>query len=381
MKIGVVTFACDAGRSGIGQYLIHLMREFPAVAPELHIEVIGHEDEISVFLPPQHNYAIYPVSTRWQHPILNILWQNVMLPLICRTRRYGAVFLPAANRRLPLRLPCPTVGTVHDFSSIHVAGKYDPLRDFYIRHILPFLVRRLTRVIAVSECTKRDIVQFARVPAGRIAVIPHGVDRDTYHPGDKAEAQHRVCGKYGIRPPYILYISRIEHPGKNHVRLIRAFTQMKQNTALPHQLVLAGSDWTRAEEVHQAAAESGARRDIRFTGFVDGRDLPDIYRGADLFVFASLYEGFGMPILEAMACGVPVACADISSLPEVAGNAALLFDPKDENAIATAMTELISDAERRTAHIAAGLDRAAQFHWRHAAEDTIKEIIATINCT
>jgi len=373
VRIGILTFACDAGRSGIGQYLVHLLREFPAVAPDTQFEVIGHEDELGVFLPPEHDYTLYTVSTRWKSPVLNILWQNLFLPFLCASRGYDVVFLPAANRRLPLWLPSPTVGTVHDFSSMHIDGKYDPLRDVYIKRVLPLLVRRLTRVIADSECTKQDIVKYACVPAERVAVIPLGVDHDVYYPRDKQDAQQRIGSKYHVTPPYILYISRIEHPGKNHVRLIRAFERIKRETDLPHQLVLAGSDWTRAEEVHKVAEATRLGDDIRFTGFVESADLPYLYCGADLFVFPSLFEGFGMPILEAMACGIPVACSNTSSLPEVAGDSAAYFDPADENAMAHAVAELLSgpDAMNHLARI--GRERSAQFTWRAAAEQTLTQ--------
>lgn len=379
LKFGVLTCACDAGCSGIGQYVIHLLRVFSKIAPDVEFEIIGHEDEILAFLPPDHEYVTHIVNARWKRPIPNILWQNLVLPRLCRAHAYDVLFLPAANRRLPFWLPCPSVGTVHDFSSMHIDGKYDFLRDVYIKRVLPFLVRRLTRVIAVSECTKQDIVRYARVPAERIAVIPHGVDHEVYYPRDKAEAQRRVCEKYGIRSPYVLYISRIEHPGKNHARLIRAFAQLKQDKGLPHQLVLAGSDWNRAEEVHKAADAAKLGDDIRFTGFIDGADLPYLYCGAELFVFPSLFEGFGMPILEAMACGVPVACSNTSSLPEVAGDAAIYFDPSDVKAIAAAVGEVLVTPTVRADTAKSGLRWAAQSRWSAAANSTLAEIENAVN--
>ncbi len=371
MKIGITTFGCDAGKSGIGQYLIHLLREFAHGETGAAMEVLLHPGDEARLLPESHPFSRCHVSEKFRSPLRNVAWHQFLFPGLCRKNRYDVMFLPAANRRVPFSLPCPTVGTVHDFSSIHIKGKYDPLREFYITRVLPMLVRTLTQVIADSESTKKDIIEFAHVPEDRVTVIPLAVDRAVYAPREKEAAQARIQQKYGVRPPYILYISRIEHPGKNHVQLIRAFSQIKKSTGSPHQLVLAGSDWTRAAEVHHAAAESACARDIVFTGYAPAGDLPDLYCAADLFVFPSLFEGFGMPILEAMACGVPVACSNISSLPEVAGDAAVLFDPSDSAAMAEALAPLIADRNLCDHYARKGLERSARYDWRITARKTL----------
>jgi len=370
MRIAVTTQGCDRGRSGIGQYAIQLLRQFAQMPGPFDVYV--HPDEEAIFIPPQSPLRVLPVAGRWKKPALNLAWHQAVLPLLTRRNRHDVVFLPAANRRVPWHLPCPMVGTVHDFSSIHLAGKYDPLRALYITRVLPALVRRLDAVITVSESTKRDIVEFARYPESRVHIIPHGVDLDTYSPADPEAALAALPERYGIRPPCILYISRIEHPGKNHVRLIQAFEILKQRMRIPHQLVLAGSDWNRAEQVHELADKSPCRNDICFTGFVDSADLPNLYRVAEVFVFPSLYEGFGMPLLEAMAAGVPMACAQVSSLPEVGGDAALYFDPADPESMAASLEQLLADKALRDDYRARGLARSRLFSWRHAAERTLE---------
>lgn len=372
MKIGITTFGGDGGKSGISQYIIKLLQEFAAIPHPHSMEVIVYEDERGIFIPAGDRFLprSYPGSLR--HPVVNIAWHQVALPRLCTRNRYDVLFLPAGNRRLPIRAGCLTVGTVHDFSSIHVAGKYDPGRVFYIKQVLPFLIRRLTHVITVSESSRKDIIEFAGVPEHRVTVIPNGVDHSVYFPMDREEAARRAAERYGIRSPYILYLSRIEHPGKNHVRLIRAFDRLKARTRLPHQLVLAGSDWTRAEAVHQAAAESPFSGDILFTGFVAGRDIPSLYCGAELFVFPSLYEGFGIPILEAMASGTPVACSNLSSMPEVAGDAGILFDPHREEEMAEAMERVLTDEALSRSLVEAGIARSRRYTWTAAAEKTLR---------
>jgi glycosyltransferase involved in cell wall biosynthesis len=372
MKIGVCTFGGDGGKSGISQYIIQLMRRFAVEPDGSTFDVMGYADERELFAPDSGAITHVPFGREFKSPVRNILWHQTSLPGICRTREFDVLFLPAGNRRLPLRAPCPTVGTVHDFSSIHVPGKYDRARMVYIKKVLPFLVRRLTHVLTVSESSKRDIVEYAGVPPERVTVTPLAANAEVYNPGDPDKAFALLSAKYKLRRPYILYTSRIEHPGKNHAGLIRAFAKLKRTDQAPHQLVLAGSDWDRAAEVHRIAEESGCAADILFTGFVATSDLLLFFQAADIFVFPSLYEGFGLPILEAMSCGKPVACSNISSMPEVAGDAGMLFDPYQEDSIASAIRSIITETDLRHRLADRGLERSRQFSWSKTAARTLE---------
>jgi len=334
--------------------------------------VMAYEDEASLFIPPgAEALRLAPLPGRLRPPLKNVAWHQAVLPGRCRAAGYDVLFLPAGNRRLPWHVPCPSVGTVHDLSSIHIAGKYDRGRLFYILHVLPRLARRLTHVVTISESSKRDLVEYAKVPADRISVIPLAADYDTYRPGDRESARAAVRAEWRVDAPYLLYISRLEHPGKNHVRLIRAFDRLKSHHDLPHKLVLAGSDWSGAEHIHRAAAEAVHGEDIVFTGFARNDMLPPLYHGADVFVFPSLYEGFGIPLLEAMACGIPVACADLSSLPEVGGDGPVYFDPYDEEAMEDALHRLLSDEALRAGCVDRGLARCRDFSWERTARETL----------
>ena len=372
MKIGITTFGGDGGKSGISQYIINILREFASLEDRPDLEVIVYEDEKGLFVPDPDSMSPICFGDSLRSPVANIAWHQFSLPKLCRKQKYDVLFLPAGNRRLPVSLPCPSVGTVHDFSSIHVKGKYDPARMFYIKRVLPFLARKLTRVLTVSESSKRDIVEYAGVPEEYVTVTPLAADNNVYFPRDGADCIKRIGPKYKIRPPYILYISRIEHPGKNHAGLIRAFSILKDTEDLPHQLVLAGSDWDRADEVHRVAEESSHSDDIVFTGFAPTDDLPDLYCGAELFVFPSLYEGFGLPVLEAMTCGIPVACSNISSIPEVIGDTGILFDPYDDASIAHAMRRLLTNPQKMDDCRRRGLERAGKYRWSETALLTLK---------
>jgi glycosyltransferase involved in cell wall biosynthesis len=371
MKIGITTFGGDGGKSGISRYIMSLLKEFVHFQEEHNFEVLLYENERDIFLPEGNNFRVLTFPESLRPAVKSIFWHQTSLPSICKKQGYDVMFLPAANRRACLRLPCPMVGTVHDFSSLHVKGKYDPARLIYIRQVLPYLSRRLTEVLTVSESSKRDLVEFAKVPAERVTVTPLAADFSTYHPTAPDGERERLIQQYNLQPPYLLYTSRLEHPGKNHVNLIKAFEQLVQQKNVPHQLVLAGSDWSGSEEIHGVAQESSVKDRIRFTGFVPTNDLPGLYRHCEVFVFPSLYEGFGLPILEAMACGAPVACSNVSSMPEVAGNAAIQFNPESPDSIATAIAPLLLDPEMRSLYSTKGLARSAEFTWSHTAEQTL----------
>ncbi len=374
MRVGITTFGADGGKSGMSQYIIKLLQQLALIPNGPEFEVIVYDDEKSIFVPPGEKMAPICFGKRLHNPLINLAWHLVGLPRLCQKRSYDVLFLPAANRRLPFWVPCPSVGTVHDFSSTHVEDKYDKARMFFIKRYTPILIRRLNMVLTVSENSKRDIMSFCGIPEEKVVVTPNGVDLEVYFPQDRNQALERVQAKYAIRSPYILYVSRIEHPGKNHVRLINAFSRLKAKTKIPHQLVLAGTPWGRAEEVYETAARSAYAEDISFIGFVDGLDLPSLYSAADLFVFPSLYEGFGMPILEAMACGVATVCSNLSSMPEVAGDAALLFDPYDEDDISRTMEQILENDGLRVQFVQKGFERSLLYSWSSAAKKTLEVI-------
>jgi glycosyltransferase involved in cell wall biosynthesis len=373
IKLGYLTFGCDSGKSGIGRYAIELLREMAKFKSELEIEVVGFADEKATFTD-QIELKWLSINDFHRSPLKNILWHQLNLAAMARKRGWHAIFLPAGNRRLPFYSPVPTIGVVHDFSALHVANKYDQNRMFYIMKVLPMLMRRLTQVITISESSLSDIVDFAKVPAEKVSIIHHGVDHKRFFPVEPASAFAEVGHKFDLKMPFILYISRIEHPGKNHVNLIKAFEALKKQLNIPHQLVLAGSDWDRAEEVHDCARNSSCSSEIVFTGFVSGGDMANLLKSCDLFVFPSLFEGFGMPILEAMACRVPVACSNVSSMPEVAGNAAELFDPKDYLSIKEAMVRIIGNQQRCEQLKEDGHKRVLNFTWENTAKKTLAVI-------
>jgi glycosyltransferase involved in cell wall biosynthesis len=198
------------------------------------------------------------------------------------------------------------------------------------------------------------------------------VEHERFFPGSREQAKAELAQRRNLQKPFFLYIARLEHPAKNHVRLIAAFNAFKSVTRSDWQLVFGGSDWSGAEAIHAAIRQSPFASDICSLGFVANDELPNLYRAADVFVYPSLYEGFGMPPIEAMACGCPVISSTRGSLGEVIGDAAAIVEPEAVASITKQLITLAGDASLRERLRAAGLWQAKQFDWNRTARETLK---------
>ena len=372
MKIGVSTLGTDSGRSGIGQYTRSFIEGVhPIDDTSGSLSIHATSSDLKAYQFENLDFQIHLESNLLENPLLGISWCLHTFPKLAAKFEYDVVFMPAGNRRLPYSMPCPTVGTVHDLSALHVPGKYDAFRGFYIKTVLPFLIRQLTHVITISESSKKDIMAHCGVPDDRITVIPLAHNKKQFHKHIGGDEVSRVRQKFCLQKPYILYTSRLESPGKNHIRLIEAFSSLRKHTSIPHQLVFAGSPWSRAKDIYDAAALSPFSSDILFLDFVPQRDLPALYSAAEAFVFPSLYEGFGLPVLEAMACGTPVLSSNISSLPEVGGSAVRYFNPLSVTDMSCALNDVLFNPAERRFLVEEGLTQSSQFSWQKTVAETL----------
>ncbi len=375
IKIGCPSFGTDSGRSGIGSYLRELLDRFDddGLAKEFSFELIGPQVDKDYYLKGKKNILWHQVENVDNSPLQNFFWNQFSLPKLCKKRGYDLLFLPAANRRLTGKAPCPTVGTVHDLATLHLKNKYDFSHAVFNRKLLPYLVKKLSHIITVSQFSKDDIVHFAHVPASSVTVIPLAADHTRFYPLDnKSSVVSWMKEKHGVEGPYLLYISRLEHPGKNHVNLIKAFELFQDDTEQVYSLVLPGPDKERSEEIHAVANASKYASAIKFLGFVDDQDVPNLYRGAALFVLPSFFEGFGLPVLEAMACKVPVITSNAASLPEVSGSFSPHFDPNDIGAMKDAIVTVLGDDEKREILATKGLQWAQGFSWERTVGETLE---------
>lgn len=331
-----------------------------------------------------HDYTLYtraarlfgtPPSDRWRlgssrWPVGNravrILWEQAVLPV--RLRRERIDVLHAPGYVAPVLAPVPVVLTVYDLIAIRHPGLCTRSNAWHYRALLRLSAGKAAAIIVPSAATRDDLARYLPSVAGRIRVIPLGIAA-RFRSEPDAAARAAVGAKYGIRGPCILFVGRTE-PKKNLVRLVESYALLRQSGDISHPLVLAGiPSWDQAR-VERAVRARGLGGQVIFTGFVPHEELPALYRLADAFVFPSLCEGFGLPPLEAMACGVPVVVSDRGSLPEVTGGAALAVDPLDPGAMAEALRTVLRRPEVRRDLAARGLARAREFTWERAAAAT-----------
>jgi glycosyltransferase involved in cell wall biosynthesis len=369
MRIGVSTSVVQRGQTGVAQYVFALLRALQAQGKHQFVLFVLEED-LPLFEFAKSAMEIVPVAERHRPPLANVLWHQRTLPQLARAHRLDVLHVPS-YRRMLWQAPCARVATVHDLATFHVAGKYDWKRMFYGRVVAARLARRQEELIAVSRNTAQDMAHFWNIPTGRVSVIHHGIDAQRFSLEETRLARTFCLHRFGLHHPYFLYVARLEHPGKNHVRLIQAFEQFKVETRSPWQLVFAGSDWHGATVIHAAMNRSPVRTDIRALGFVSQKELPILYRDAGAFVYPSLHEGFGMPPLEAMASGCPTLCSARGALEEVVGNAALTVDPEDVMAMKQQLARLAGDDELRRELRSAGINWCKRYDWARAAEQTL----------
>ena len=367
-RIGILALLTNEGHSGLGQYIINLVHALGQVDAKNHYVIFKLQGDTSLDPLEGPNISICEVNTRWKHPLLSIVWHMFFLPILAKKYFLNVVHLPSYRRPI-FWLHCPFIVTVHDMAIFRIPGKYGLLRYLFHRLITASFLQKARHIVTVSEASKNDILKFMEINDVPISVVQNGINHAEFYCRDKKESQDLILSQLDVNFPIILCVSRLEHPGKNLVRLIEAFSILKKRHNISHKLVIAGSPWNGSPVVFLAAQNSQYSKEILFPGFVPQANLPILYNAADMFVFPTLWEGFGFPVLEAMACGIPVACSNVASLPEIVDDAAQLFDPTDVEEIVRAMSLCLNYESKQ---ISRGLKQADQFSWLVASKSILR---------
>jgi glycosyltransferase involved in cell wall biosynthesis len=367
--IGIDYTSAVHQQAGIGRYTRELVNALADASPGTfeacyRLFVADSPPRPAQSLPgPNFTWRTTRLSERW----LGRLWYRLALPLPVELWAGRLNLFHAADFFLPPTRPATrTLVTVHDLSFVRLPAETMPGMSRQLNTWVPRSVARADHVIAVSQATAADLMELYGTPAEKISVLYHGVS-PAFRPITDEPRRRAVRQKYGLgERPFILSLGTIQ-PRKNYMRLVQAFAQLKADASL---VIIGGAGWN-SQALFDEVARLKLTERVIFPGFAADADLPALYSAATLFVYPSLYEGFGLPALEAMACGTPVIASNASALPEVMGDAGLLFDPTDVEALAHALTLLLHDESQRQALAAAGLARAANFTWQGMAAQLI----------
>lgn len=361
MKIGIDAHTLGSKSSGNESYYIQLLQEL-AKAPDTanHYVVYFTLPNGKANIPLASNFTIKRI--RPANPYIRIPFS---FPLEFRRERLD-VF--QAQYIIPPFCTTKTVATIHDILFETHPEFFAPAENFRFRVLIRWSARRADHIVTLSQASKNDIVSKYRVHPEKVSVIELA-PRVEFHPMNAEECKERVRRKYEIRDPFLLYVGRI-NPRKNLLRLLEAFSILKRR-GVPHKLVIVGKQDLKAAQVIQKVKDMSLEDAVVFTGYVDWDDVPVFYNAAEAFVFPSICEGFGLPVVEAMACGVPVVTSYGSSLEEVAGGAAVLADPLSVDSIANAIYTVLSDQDFRVSLRDKGLKRVMDFSAARSARETI----------
>ncbi len=349
---------------GIGTYIRNLVRELALLDPTTEYVLFARPADVAEVAATGTNVRAvaekarpYSIGEQWRLPLA--------------ARRAGADLFHAPHYVLPPLIPGPTVVTIHD--CIHLRfPQHLPSRAawVYAHTMIRVAARKASRILTVSEASKRDILHYTGVHPDKVIVIPNGLDARFATAPDE-EALERVSTRFDLSHPFVLYVGNIK-PHKNLERLIEAFALARAGGPDDLRLVVIGDEISKYPGLRQSVHRHRLDKHVRFFGFQPAATLVAFYRLARVFVFPSLYEGFGLPPLEAMANLTPVVTSNLSSMPEVVGDAAVLVDPYDSHAIADGIRRVVGDEALRQQLIARGRLRVQEFSWRKAAARTLE---------
>lgn len=363
MKIAVNTrFLLKDKIEGIGRVTYELVRRMVKNHPEDEFVLMFDRPFEAAFVFGE-NVTPVVVSPPARHPFLWYLWFEYSVPTVLKKHQPDVFFSP--DGYCSLSTDIPQVMITHDLAHVHYPNEIPFLVRQYYQRFVPRFLEKADHVISVSEATKQDIISTYSIPSKKITTVHNG-NRDGFAPLSEKE-KTVVKKKYTDGDDYFLYVGAV-HPRKNLERLIAAFDLFKKNTGSDIKLLIGGRLAWQTDAVKKATAQARFKDDVQFLGFIPDGDLSDLMASALGFVYVSLFEGFGLPILEAMYAEVPVITSDVSAMPEVAGEAALLVQPGSVEAIAAAMQELYSNEGLRKKLVESGKEQRQKFDWDNAAE-------------
>lgn len=359
MRIGIDIQTTLGQKTGFGFYVGNLIK---------NLQIVDTTNKYYFFKPKTHNDLSAPKR---------LMWDQFGVPKLAKDHKIDILHQPSFSA--PIFYSGKVVVTVHDLIAIKFGSDIPFFSRQFFSRWMPFSYRKADKIIAISEHTKKDIIKYLHINENKIKVIPLAADEKYQQINDKLRLE-KIKSKYRTGANYLLHIGTL-NPRKNLGFMIDVFAQIA-NRYPNYNLVITGKEGWYYENLYQQVRDLGLVNRVIFTGYIEEQDKVDLYNGAAIFVFPSIYEGFGLPPLEAMSCGIPVISSNTSSMPEVIDNAGILLSPTDKNSWIKAIRLIIDDAKIRKNLQAKGLERAKKFSWKKSAQETLKvyeEISRNIN--
>jgi len=366
MRIGIEANAYYKNLVGSGVYARNIINIWRKEKTNKEIVLFANKRRSEMDLVKKKN-----ILARLLNGIRDILWIQIVLPTMLKKNKIDILFCPAFVS--PIFSTCPTIVTIHDMGLLRYPETCDKLSRFYFRTLLFLTKKRINMILTDSDFSKNEISRLLKVPLQKIEVIYAGCDKK-FKIIDDLERIKKVKNKYDIHQRFILNVGTLE-PRKNIVTLILAFNILKKKELIEHKLVLCGGKGWYYDDIFRKVKKLKLEKEILFTGYVPEDDLPFLYNGAEVFVYPSLYEGFGLPPLEAMSCGCPVVTSNVSALPEIIGDGGILVNPLNTEELAQAILKVIKDRDLRRGLVKRGLERVKMYSW----EKTAKEIFTLLD--
>jgi glycosyltransferase involved in cell wall biosynthesis len=368
MKIAIDIRTVLPTRSGVGNYVLHLVENLLLEDRESAYFFLSRPENLFCLNSSHPRVrSLLTIFSHENHPFGD-LWEHFILPLRLKKKAIDVFHGPASL--IPFRkVGFRVVVTIHDLVAFLFPHTIPIKYGAYMRYILKHAVRQADKIISVSYHTRDDLIRILDVPPEKIVVI-HEAPTPLFRPIEKEEAQAQLRDRYGLTKKYLYHLGNIE-PRKNLIVLLQAFAQVCREIKEDYALVLSGQPGWLTQSLQRFLQDYPQKDRILFTGYVPRSDLPLFMNGAELFVFPSLYEGFGLPVLEAMSCGTPVISSNCSSIPEIVEDAGLLIDPSDPRDLAEHIIYLLKNPEERERLSERGLQQAALFTWRETARKTL----------
>ncbi len=373
MRIAISTcsmVSCDkdfAG-TGLGVYLDNLVTFLQKEASDDQFYIFMPESQRRFFKIKHKNFKAIYLKEYTNRLIPGLLWYFFLLPLLLKRYKIDCLHIPDF-RRFPLIKVCPIVLTIHDMTNFIVKGRLTTTKKIYRYFIKYVFSKYADRIVTVSDNTKKDVVNVLGIDPAKITVVHNGVSKEFC----VRERKSALKELKSFDPPErsILYVSRLEHPLKNHITLLRAYARCKEEKDFAHKLIFIGERWSGHEAIFVEIKRLGLGGDVIMLEKISFKALTRFYNIADLFVFPSLYEGFGLPAVEALASGVPVIASDTSSLKEIVGGSGLLFKPGDDLNLSELILKVLDDKNLRSDMIQKGLSRSSEYCWKAVASSML----------